>query len=142
MSEVSLKSPRGVRVLMFAKAPYLRGLVSTEMVTGPRHRLGGGAYRGTSLIRNSPPRWGHHRALGTVLLQGPVGSLFLISEVPWYLAGVLEFMTVSLARPAFELITEESQLNGSRRHRHLVWFSMCRCQARARDSLSATGLNR
>ena len=41
-------------------------------------------YRVTSLIRNSPPSQGHHRALGTVLLQGPGGALFLMSEVPLY----------------------------------------------------------
>ena len=39
-------------------------------------------YRGTSLIRNSPPPEGHHRALGIVLLLGPAGRLFLMSEVP------------------------------------------------------------
>ena len=41
-------------------------------------------YRGTSLIRNSPPPRDRHRALGTVLLQGPWGALFLMSEVPLY----------------------------------------------------------
>ena len=40
------------------------------------------SYRGTSLIRNSTPPWGHHRALGIVLLYGPRGALFLMSEVP------------------------------------------------------------
>ena len=39
-------------------------------------------YRGTSLIRNRPPPYDHHRALGMVLLQGPRGALFLMSEVP------------------------------------------------------------
>ena len=39
-------------------------------------------YRGTSLKRSSPPRKGHHRALGMVLPQGPRGPLFLMSEVP------------------------------------------------------------
>ena len=37
--------------------------------------------RGTSLIRNSPPPQDHHRILGIVLLQGPRGALFLMSEV-------------------------------------------------------------
>jgi len=41
-----------------------------------------GSYRGTSLIRNSPHPQGHHRALGIVLLYGPRGALFLMSEVP------------------------------------------------------------
>ena len=40
------------------------------------------AYRGTSLLRNSTPPWGYHRALGTVLLQGPRMLQFLMSEVP------------------------------------------------------------
>ena len=40
--------------------------------------------RGTSLIRNSPAPQDHHKALGTGLLQGPRGRLFLMSEVPLY----------------------------------------------------------
>ena len=36
-------------------------------------------YRGTSLIRRSPPPPNHRRALGIVLLEGPRGSLFLMS---------------------------------------------------------------
>ena len=40
--------------------------------------------RGTLLIRNIPPHWDHHRALGIFLPQGPRGALFLISEVPLY----------------------------------------------------------
>ena len=39
-------------------------------------------YRGTSLIRNRPPPQDVHRALGIVLLYGPKGALFLMSEVP------------------------------------------------------------
>ena len=39
-------------------------------------------YRDTSQIRNSAPPWDHHRALDIVLLQGPRGSLFLMSEGP------------------------------------------------------------
>ena len=31
--------------------------------------------RGTSLMRNSPPPWDHHRALGILLLQVPRGAL-------------------------------------------------------------------
>jgi len=42
-------------------------------------------YTGTSLMRNSPSPWGHHRAVGIVLLQGPRGALFLMSEAPMYL---------------------------------------------------------
>jgi hypothetical protein len=38
-------------------------------------------YRDTSLIRNSPPPWDHHFALSIVLLQGPRGAVFLMSEV-------------------------------------------------------------
>ena len=41
--------------------------------------------RGTSLVRNSPPPQDRHRALGIVLLYGPRGALFLMSEVPLYL---------------------------------------------------------
>ena len=41
-------------------------------------------YRGASLIRNCPPPPDHHRALGIVLLKGPRGVLFLMSEVPLY----------------------------------------------------------
>ena len=39
-------------------------------------------YRGTSLVRNRTPPKGPHRALGIVLLQGPRGRRFLMSEVP------------------------------------------------------------
>ena len=39
-------------------------------------------YRGTSPIRNSTPPWDQYRALGIVLLQGPRGALFFMSEVP------------------------------------------------------------
>jgi len=39
-------------------------------------------YKGTSLIRNRPLPDDHHRPLGTVLLQGPRGGRFLMSEVP------------------------------------------------------------
>ena len=43
------------------------------------------SYRGTSLIRNSPPpQQDHHRDLGIVLLQGPREALLLMSEVPLY----------------------------------------------------------
>ena len=46
--------------------------------------LGGGPehYRGTSLIRNSPPPQDPHTALGTSLLYGPRGRRFRMSEVP------------------------------------------------------------
>ena len=39
-------------------------------------------YGVTSLIKNSPPPWGHHIALEIVLLYGPRRGLFLVSEVP------------------------------------------------------------
>ena len=39
-------------------------------------------YRGTSLIRNYPLPQDHRMALDMVLLQGPRGGLFLMSEVP------------------------------------------------------------
>ena len=39
-------------------------------------------YRGASLIRKRPPTRTYPRALGIVLLQGPRGALFLMSEVP------------------------------------------------------------
>ena len=44
--------------------------------------LSGRPYRGTSLIRNSPPPYGHRRALGIVLLWGAKVGLFLMSGVP------------------------------------------------------------
>ena len=44
-------------------------------------------YRGTSLIRNSPPPHGRHRALGMVLLWGLMEGWFLVSEVPLYSHG-------------------------------------------------------
>ena len=34
-------------------------------------------YRGTSLMRNSPIPWDHHKALGIVLLLGPRGGGFV-----------------------------------------------------------------
>ena len=34
--------------------------------------------------KKQPPPHDHHRALGIVLLQGPRGALFLMSEVPLY----------------------------------------------------------
>ena len=37
---------------------------------------------GTSLTRKRTPPYEHHRALGMVLLKGPRGALFLMSEVP------------------------------------------------------------
>ena len=39
-------------------------------------------YGNTSLIGNNLPPWDHHRVLGLVLLQGPRGGLFLMSEAP------------------------------------------------------------
>jgi hypothetical protein len=43
-----------------------------------------GEYRGTSLMRNSPPLRATNaiKALGILLLQNPRGALFLMSEVP------------------------------------------------------------
>ena len=35
-------------------------------------------YRGTSLMRSSPPPWDHRRAIGMVLLKGSGGVLFLM----------------------------------------------------------------
>ena len=41
--------------------------------------------------KKSPPPQDHHRALDILLLQGPRGALFLMSEVPlWTLQGLLE----------------------------------------------------
>ena len=51
-----------------------------------RARLESALYRVTSPIRNSSPPSDHHRALGIVLLQGPRGALFLMSEVPLYIS--------------------------------------------------------
>ena len=48
-------------------------------------------YRGTSLIRNSPPPPDHHRALGIVLLYGPRWVRSFISDVPLY-AGTLKIL--------------------------------------------------
>ena len=39
-------------------------------------------YRGTSLIKNRPDPWDHHRALGTGILWGTRGKFFHMSEVP------------------------------------------------------------
>ena len=51
----------------------------------PRKSLGSSwacrAYRVTSLISNSPPPQGHHMALSMVVLSGPRGAQFLMSEV-------------------------------------------------------------
>ena len=41
-------------------------------------------YRGTSLMRNSPPRYDFHRALGILLLKAPRRPLFRMSVVPLY----------------------------------------------------------
>ena len=60
---------------------YLMILIISTLFDGKKRS--GGAYRGTSLIRNSNPLWDHHRALGVGLLQGPRGGRFLMSEVPW-----------------------------------------------------------
>jgi hypothetical protein len=43
---------------------------------------GSGQYRGTSRIRNTPPLYGHSRALDIVLMLGTRSGLFLMSEVP------------------------------------------------------------
>ena len=40
------------------------------------------ACRGASLIRNSPPPYDPPRTPDIVLLQGPKGALFLMSEAP------------------------------------------------------------
>ena len=45
-------------------------------------------YRGTLLIRNSPPPKDHHRTLGIVLLYGPRRGVFLMSVVPLQPAAV------------------------------------------------------
>ena len=37
--------------------------------------------RDTSIIRKRPPSKDHRKALGIVLLKGPGGALFLISEM-------------------------------------------------------------
>jgi len=39
-------------------------------------------YRVISLIRTSPLQYGHHMALGMVLLQGPRGAQLIMREVP------------------------------------------------------------
>ena len=49
---------------------------------GARARLG--SYRGTSLIRKRTPPQGRHMSLGIVLVKGPRGWRFLMSEVPLY----------------------------------------------------------
>jgi len=43
---------------------------------------GGWRQRSNSLIRNSAPPQDHQRALGIVLLYGPTGARFLMSEAP------------------------------------------------------------
>jgi hypothetical protein len=59
-----------------------------EMAGGaePQVLRPGGVYRGTSLKRNALPPQDHHRALGIVLLQGPMETWSLMSEVPLQLA--------------------------------------------------------
>ena len=47
---------------------FLMSEVPLYRCTAPRQRTHAGAYRGASLIRNSPPHWDHHRALGIALL--------------------------------------------------------------------------
>ena len=70
---VLLQGPTGLHGYLAHKKPH------PPLRTLPyEHR----AYRGTSLIRNRTPPYEHHRALGMVLLQGPMGALFLLSEVP------------------------------------------------------------
>ena len=46
--------------------------------------LAGASYRGSLLMRNCHPPQDHHSAICILLLQGPGGSLFLMSEVPLY----------------------------------------------------------
>ena len=41
-------------------------------------------YRGTLLISKTPPPWDHCGALGIVLLCGPRGGRFAMSEAPMY----------------------------------------------------------
>ena len=56
---------------------------SLAPIPGLASLKGGGTstlYRGTSLTRNTPQD--HHRSLGTGLLYGPTGGLFLMTEVP------------------------------------------------------------
>ena len=43
------------------------------------------AVQGYLAHKKQQPSKDHHRAVGTVPLQGPVGALFLMSEVPLYL---------------------------------------------------------
>jgi len=62
-----------VQIKAVEKDPTLEGLVDGS---GPV------VYRGTLLIRNSPPLEDHRRAQIIVILQGPRGALFLIREVP------------------------------------------------------------
>jgi len=52
------------------------------LYSGCRSASGVHEYRGASPISNCAPPQDRHRALGTVLLQGPRGRTFLISEVP------------------------------------------------------------
>ena len=63
--------------------PHLQGpstAPAPSTLSEPFNRLT--PYRGTSLIRNPPPPWDHRRVLGIVLLLGPRGARFLMSEVP------------------------------------------------------------
>ena len=73
-------------------------------------------YRGTSLIRNSPPPSDHRRAQGkhVVLLQSPRGALFLMREVPLYRRQGAA--CVSVWREAARLLKKRSPV-----HRQL-WF--------------------
>ena len=61
---------------------YGRGALAVHLRTRTVLRAMYGLPR---LLRRVPPPEGNLRALGMVLLQGPQGRLFLVSEVPMHL---------------------------------------------------------
>ena len=59
-------------------------LESCSLFAWQRLRGDAGLYKGTSFIRKCLPPQDFHWFLGTVLLKGPKGVRFLMSEVPLY----------------------------------------------------------
>ena len=78
-------TPYTLHRLPFTLRPTPYTLHTTHYPLHPKHktRTVHPAW-GTSLIRNTPPPSDHLRTLGTVILQGPRGTLSPMSELPLY----------------------------------------------------------
>ena len=75
----------GVYLKKTGRVPYEYGRLSAfiQLSVPPRGpSTTREANRGTSLIRNSPSPWDHHRTSGIVLLKGPRRVVFLVGKVP------------------------------------------------------------